>query len=136
MGTVRARRFNLRLLVVLAIIAIMATAAYGFAASNTVNPSHAGDGSGAISGYTVSKVHYTMDTINPANVSGVSFELDQPANTAQVRFGTGAGPFTWSGTYSCNPVTAAPDTQWTCPVNVNDHITVASITQLDVAAAD
>ncbi len=35
MGTVRFRRFNLRLLVVLAIIAIMATAAYGFAASNT-----------------------------------------------------------------------------------------------------
>ncbi len=102
MGTVRFRRFNLRLLVVLAIIAIMATAAYGFAASNTVDPSHAGDGQGTISGYNVSNIKYTMDTANPADISGVDFTLDQTANSAQVRFGTGAAaPYTWSGTYTC-----------------------------------
>jgi hypothetical protein len=121
------RRVNLRLLVVLAIIAIMATAAYGFAASNTVPTSRAGDGSGAISGYKVSNVHYTMDQNNPTNITEVDFDLNHTANTVQVRLVSNGGWFT------CDPVTAAPDMSWTCTIS---GVTVAAANSLEVAAAD
>lgn len=112
----------------------MATAAYGFAASNTIaDGGKAGDGAGAISGYTVSKVHYTMDTANPAHVTGVSFSLDSKATTATVKFADSVGTF---GTaYACTAVGGAPAKDWTCDVSAG-AITVSSIYQLDVAAVN
>ncbi len=134
MGTVRFRRVNLRLLVVLAIIAIMATAAYGFAAGNTVaDGGKAGDGSGDISGFTVSNIHYTMDTGNPALITGVSFSLDSKATTATVKF---AGADNNFGTaYSCDAVGGAPAKDWTCDVS-DGALTVLSVEHLDVAAVN
>ena len=53
----------------LAAVAI-AAGAYAFTASNTVPATNAGSGSGAITGYTVSNVAYTLDS-NPTLVDGV-----------------------------------------------------------------
>ncbi len=131
MGTIRFRRINLRLLVILAIIAIMATAAYGFAASNTVPTSRAGDGSGQISGYKVSGIHYTMDNASPANISAVAFTLNQPASTVQVKLMSSGD--TW---HACSPTgsATAPATDWTCS-NITG-VTVVDADNLEVAAAD
>lgn len=68
-------RIPVRLVVMFAVALIFATAAYGFAASNTVPTSNAGDGSGTISGYTVSAVHYTLNATNPANIDSVTFTV-------------------------------------------------------------
>ena len=68
-------RIPARLVVMFAVALIFATAAYGFAASNTVPTSNAGDGSGTISGYTVSAVHYTLNATNPANIDTVTFTV-------------------------------------------------------------
>jgi hypothetical protein len=77
-------------IVVLAAVAV-AGGGYAFLASNSVSASLAGSGEAAISGYTVSNIHYTIDTghigdynENAANVASVSFTLDNPAATANV----------------------------------------------------
>src|SRR5690242_10637473 len=51
----------------------IAGGAYAFTASNTVGSSKAGDGTGTISGYTISALHYTLNTTNPANVDSFTF---------------------------------------------------------------
>ena len=63
-----------RRLLILGALGIVAAATLGFAASNTVDPSNAGDGSGAVSGYTVTNIHYTLGA-NPATTSQVSFDV-------------------------------------------------------------
>ena len=72
---------------VLAIVAasVLAVAAYAFTASNTVPATKAGKGEGAISGYTVSAVAYTLSTSNPANVDSVSFTLNASATTVKAK---------------------------------------------------
>lgn len=64
--------------------AIMAAGAYAFAASNTVPDSHAGSGSGAVSGYTASGITYTLNATDPSKVDHVLFALD-PTSTGTVK---------------------------------------------------
>jgi hypothetical protein len=75
-----------KVLAVCLIALAMTAAAYAYAAANTVPASNAGDGSGTISGYTVSAIHYTLDPANPANISIVSYTLSAAAASAQVTF--------------------------------------------------
>jgi hypothetical protein len=90
--------------VLLLAVAVMA-AAYGFAATNTVPDTRAGDGAGNINGYIVSNVVYTLDTSNPQVLDKVEFDLDAAASTVKVRLQTGG---TW---YSC---TNTSGNHWSC----------------------
>src|SRR6187551_1664382 len=119
---------NLRLLIALAIIAILATAAYGFAATNTINDGgHAGDGSGTISGYTVTDVSYTLAS-NPAYLAAVQFDLGAEAGAGKVKVSLDNGG-TWS---DC---TNTADTTWSCDITSLNR-TVKSANNLRVVAAD
>lgn len=93
--------FRPRRLVVIAIFAIIATSAFGFAAANTVPASNAGDGQAAISGYTITNVEYNLNTANPANLTSVQFTL-APAVPAsgQVRVSLDGGA-TWLAAGAC-----------------------------------
>jgi hypothetical protein len=75
----------------------LATFTYAYAASNTVPATDAGDGAQAISGYTISAVHYNLNGTNPANIDSVTFTIAPAATggSAQVQL-VNAG--TW---YSC-----------------------------------
>jgi hypothetical protein len=64
-----------RLLAVLG-LAVLGVFASAFAAANTVPPTKAGDGAGAITGYTVTNVKYTLNGANPRNIDDVRFDLD------------------------------------------------------------
>ena len=72
------RSLNLRprTLILVALALILAATSYGFAAANTVPGSNAGDGSGAVSGYTISNIHYILNTTNPANIDTVTFSTN------------------------------------------------------------
>ncbi|HSC91657.1 MAG TPA: hypothetical protein VLB86_08395 [Gaiellaceae bacterium] len=118
-GTKRRRR----LIGTLVVAGALATATYAFTASNTVPASKAGDGSGAISGYTVSNVAYTLNATNPANLDSVGFTLDSAAGTVKVKL-VAAGS-TW---YSC---TNPSGNNWTCATT---GATVVSADQLQVVA--
>jgi hypothetical protein len=103
MYVVRSRVVRLGAVLLLA-VAVMA-AAYGFAATNTVPDTRAGDGAGTISGYAVSNVAYTLNASNPQQLDRVEFDLDNPASTVKVRLQTGG---TW---YSC---TNTSGNHWSC----------------------
>jgi len=68
----------------LAVSLIFATAAFAFAAANTVPGSTAGDGSGAITGYTITNVHYNLNATNPGNVDSVTFTISPATGTVNV----------------------------------------------------
>ena len=71
-------------------------AAYAYADSNTMGAPAGGEGSGAVSGFVASDVHYDLVSGNPSVVEGVSFSLDvQPpaGSTLEVSLDGGG---TWS----------------------------------------
>ncbi len=66
---------NLKLAFALLALMVLMVAVYGFAASNTVGASAAGDGSAAISGYTISNIHYNLNATNPATIDSMTFTV-------------------------------------------------------------
>jgi len=118
---------NPRRLLLLAALGIMAMAVVGYAYSNTVPASHAGDGNGAVSGYTVTNIHYTLDGTNPANTTSVSFTVDTAipiTGTTRLSFDNGSN---WLPANACS----SSGTTVTCTAVV----TVLSLQNLRVVAA-
>ena len=111
-----------KLFIVAMVALIFATAAYTFAASNTVPATVAGDGSGAISGYTVSAIVYNLDATTPSNIDSVTFTLSGAATTVKIGLG---GNF-----YSCNNVSG---NNWSCTTTA-PQATVTPATSLEVIA--
>jgi hypothetical protein len=71
------RLFNYRTATVVLLALILSAVAYGFAAANTVPGSYAGEGEGAVSGYVISNIHYTLDvTGDPGVITNVTFNTD------------------------------------------------------------
>jgi hypothetical protein len=102
--------------------------AYAFTASNTVPTGHAGDGTGLISGYTISSIHYTLNSTNPTNVDTVTFTLDNAtASGGSVHVKAGGS---W---YSCT-ATGTPATSVSCTTTGMSVGTALS--SLEVVAAD
>ncbi len=111
-----------RRLVALAALGVVATSAFGFAASNNMAGagSNAGDGTAGISGYTVSNVHYTLNATNPANIDSVSFGL-APAVPA-------------TGSVSARLVTGG--SWFPCSLNGAGTVATCAVSGVTVAAAD
>ena len=114
-----------RRLIALAIFAIVAMSAFGFAAANTVSPSNAGDGSEAVSGGLVENIAYSFNGVS--QITGVAFDYtgytDPPTNINITLLGANV-----SGT--CNP---AGGDHWTCSVAPTN---VVPITGLRVISFD
>jgi hypothetical protein len=126
-----------RSLVLLALALIFAAASYGFAASNTVPTSTAGDGSGAVSGYTISNIHYTLNSSNPANIDSVTFNTTPaisttaPVGTIKVQIAQGAA-MTW---HNCTVTTSVSCDLTKDSANAATTVTAAGISNLRVVAA-
>jgi hypothetical protein len=122
---------SLKTLPVLAFAGLVAVAGSGYAAANTVPASKAGDGAGAISGYTVSQIKYGLNSTNPANIDTVSFVLDSaPASGSTVKVKLISAGSTW---YSCSLGT--PLTNVSC-TTTSPQATAATATELRVVVAD
>ena len=117
------RRRRRGVAIILAAAVAMAFAAYAFTATNTVPATSAGDGSGAISGYTITNVQYQLEAANPANIDSVTFTTS--ASAGQVRAKVVASSTTYT---SCS----GGPTSWTCDFATNP--TVVSADQLRVIA--
>jgi hypothetical protein len=105
---------------------VLALGAYAYTASNTVPASRAGTGSGAITGYTVSSITYTINGTTPTNLDGVGFSIS-PTAAATVKAQLASGG-AW---YSCVNTSGSVACDTTSP-----QATVAAATQLTVVAAD
>lgn len=119
-------RFPRRRTIVVAIVAsAVACGVYAYAATNTVPGSTAGAGSGAISGYTVSNVAYTLNTTTPTNLDQVAFSI-APVATSTVKVQL-APAGSW---YNCTNTAGNVTCNTTSP-----QATAAAATQLTVVAA-
>jgi len=107
----------IKVLIIGLIVFALATVTYAYAAANTVPPSTAGDGAGAISGYTVSNIAYTLDATTPSKIAKITFTLSAAANVVQVST-TGASPY-----QSC---TIAGGTSVTCTFVTEPTVTAAN----------
>lgn len=104
-------RFYFRTLPALLLLFILIAAVYAFAAANSVPESGAGDGTGVVSGYTVTNIVYAPNATNPSTLDSVSFALAPTAGAGAptvVRASVDGGT-TWSanctlatGTWTCN----------------------------------
>ena len=122
-------RSRVRRLAAVAVIAVLALAAFGFAAANTVPASNAGDGAGTVSGYTVSSINYNLNAANPQNIDSVTFSLDRaPAAGATMQIKLVAAGATW---YSCTNAGANLTCNTTAP-----QATVVTADELRVVVAD
>jgi hypothetical protein len=118
---VRPRSFGM-----LVLILILAAAVYGFANTNTVPASYAGDGQNTISGYTITALSYSIyGDSDPTDIDGLSFTLSANAGQVYVSFDGGT---TW---VDCSPGT--PSTSISC---TGLSQTVVGATQLRIIASD
>ena len=118
---------NFKVLFVIIVVVILSAATYAFAAENTVPDTKAGDGTGTVSGYTVTDVVYTLTATTPTTLDSVSFDLGAAAATGNVKAQLVATTGTW---YTCTQVGVT--TVWTCDTT---GLTASSIDQLRVVAA-
>lgn len=123
-----------------AVALVLATAAYGFAAANAVDPSSAGSGEGAISGYVTKNIEYTMDATNPSLISSVTFDVfEEDGTTAaspadvHVQFLDGASAVVTNGLY--DNCTAGTSPSWSC-TTTGTKVDAESVEQLRVIAHD
>jgi hypothetical protein len=129
------RFFRVRYLLVLIIALIVATGVLGFAASNTVPSTNAGDGQGVISGYTVAGVTYSLRAADPTLIDTVDFTLapvtpgaSVPA-TVKVKLVSVAGA-SW---FNCAVSGAASPYDATCDLSANP-VSVLAADQLRIVA--
>ena len=115
---------NFKILLIVFTITAISVVAYAFAAANTVPATKAGDGLGAVSGYTITSVEYTLNGTNPSTLDSVAFNVGAAAATVKVQLDSTGG--SW---YNC---TLGTGTTWSCTTT---GLNVADIDQLRVVAA-
>jgi hypothetical protein len=122
------KRGAARWIAVLVITVGLVAGVYAFTAANTVPTSKAGDGSGAISGYIVTTVHYGLNASDSSKIDSVTFNLDStPVSGSTIKIQlVSAG--SW---YSCTNVAAAVTCATTSP-----QATVLQANNLRVVIAD
>lgn len=106
---------------------LVATAMYGYSASNSMPASapSAGQGASSISGFTVSGVSYTLNATSPQNIDQVAFTISpSTATTVKARLSSSGS---W---YSCTNTAGSVSCATTSP-----QATVSGATSLDVVAA-
>ena len=113
-----------KMFVVVLMVLVFATAAFAFAASNTVPASYAGEGASVTSGYTVTNVAYNLNGTTPSNIDSVTFTLNASAATVKVRLVT-TGSY-----YSC---TNPSGNNWSC-TTTSPQATVAAADEFRVVA--
>ena len=119
-------------IVAIAAALIVAVAAYGFAASNTVAVSNAGDGNSTISGYNVSNVTYVLNSTDPSTIDSVSMAVaaqngGTAPTTVKVQLVTGGAWFSATSTDG--------GSTWTADVT-GGNITATAVNNLRVVAAN
>lgn len=111
-----------KLLIFVLIVLVFATAAFAFAASNTVPGTYAGEGASVTSGYTVTNLVYNLNGTTPSNIDSVGFTLNAAATTVKVRLVT-------TGSYL--PCTNPSGNNWSCNTA---GVTVAAADEFRVVA--
>lgn len=95
---------------------------YAFASSSSGTKT-SGEGNGAVSGWTISNVHYQLSA-DPSLIQAVTFDLDAPANMVSVKLSSKNLVYA-----SCVNLSAY---QWQC--SFPSGVSIASMDELHVVA--
>jgi hypothetical protein len=128
-------RKKITLIVAVGIAMAIGGGAYAFTASNTVPATTAGAGAGAVSGYTVTNIHYVLDATTPANIDSLTFTISPAVPSAGGGTVTIAAGLSTGGptNYVCTPNTAG--TLVTCATITPTQLTTTLLTGITVIAA-
>ncbi|MCC6961425.1 MAG: hypothetical protein IT301_16380 [Dehalococcoidia bacterium] len=115
-----------RRLAALAVFAIIAVSAFGFAATNTMpGANRAGTGTDAVSGYVVTNIHYVLNSSGDA-ATAVEFTLNGPASTVVATMSAAN-----NATVASNPCTNITGNSWSCgfgsPVSIGADFTTLGV---------
>ena len=118
MSKLFSNRYRVLLLLVLTLV--LATATYGFAAQNTVDASYAGEGDGLIGGFAITAVSFTLDPSDPTQFSGLDFTINPaPGASGEVRVGLFNGStVTWLAAGACTASGTSVSCTGSFPVSV------------------
>ena len=121
-----------KMFVAVLMVLVFVTAAFAFAATNTVPGTYAGEGAATISGYDLTvadNVKYNLNATTASNIDSVTFTPDHNATTVSIRLdSTASGVF-----YAC---TVSGGTNVTCDTTVGTQATVAAADELRVIASE
>ncbi|MGH2806515.1 MAG: hypothetical protein ACRDKT_04490 [Actinomycetota bacterium] len=120
----RSKRGAARIAATLLAAGLLSAGTYAFTASNTVPATRAGDGSAAITGFTVTNVQYNPSALDPTLLASYEFDLDATASVVNAK------PVTGQLLYdSC---TNTVGNHWSCPATAGT--TIVSLDNLRVVA--
>ena len=122
-------RYRILALVIMTII--LGAATFGFAGANSVPAGEAGEGSGVISGYTVTNVVYTQDSGDPTAFTTVTFTLNAAASDVYAGL-EDVGGIDWD---TCATTNAPTNTNFSCDLSSNT-VTVAGSIALHVSSVE
>ena len=115
------RLFRVQLIALFFVITFYAV--YAFASSETSQFPTGGEGASAISGWTVSNVHYRLAE-DPSKIAAVEFDLDGPAELVQVSLDSSKAAF-----FTCENLSGR---HWFC--SVGSRVSVAGANEFRVVA--
>jgi hypothetical protein len=112
----------------------IAGGAYAFTASNTVPTSNVGAGAGTVSGYTVTNLHYSLNSTTPSNIDSLTFNVSPSIPSTGTGKVSVSAALTTGGpnAYSCTTNTAG-DTV-TCATTA-PQLTADKLSSVTVVAA-
>ena len=118
------RRLATKVVIVAIVAAAIAGGVYAFTASNTVPNTTAGAGSGTVSGYTVSALHYNLNATTPGNIDSLVFTI------------TPAVPSTSSGKVDVQAaLTTGGPSNYTCTTDTTGSTATCATTSPQLTAA-
>jgi hypothetical protein len=122
----------MKFLLALGAILVVSATVYGFAAANTVPETGAGDGSGTVSGYTITNIDWALLSSSPDKLSAVSFDVAATsgagaAGDVRITVDSGSNWITCSG---------PSGTTWTCSFGTGSEPSVSAVSQLQIVAVE
>ncbi|MCC7118430.1 MAG: hypothetical protein IT310_07900 [Anaerolineales bacterium] len=117
-------KFRSSKMFVVLMVLVFATAAFAFAATNTVPASYAGEGASATSGYNVTNVVYNLNATTASNIDSVTFTLNAAASNVKIRLVTTGSYYACTNTSGFN---------WSCATTA-PQVTVSAADELRVIA--
>jgi hypothetical protein len=121
------------LLATLVVVAI-GGGVYAFTASNTVPATTAGSGAGVVSGYTITNIHYVLDTTTPSNIDSVTFTISPAVPSTSTGKVVIAAALSSGGptNYTCTTDTTGANV--TC-ATITPQLTATLLTGITIVAA-
>jgi hypothetical protein len=114
-----------RRLAVLALFAILAMSAFGFAAQNNVANSNAGAGAGDVNAFNITNISYELSATNYGVITSVTFDISPAASDVHVAFDTPSDVFCCTDN--------GGGTNWTCDTT-STTVNAEDVLELNIAS--